>query len=119
MGPPTLLGMTGVLEVSTATPTRDAALKLAESAISARLAAGGQVTGPVVSLFWHEGKFGEGEEWKVTLKTTASRYAELEQHLIENHEWTNPEVTAIRVENASTSYIEWVNRVTQTANKSG
>jgi hypothetical protein len=39
--------MTEVLTVSTATPSREAALRLAESAIAAGLAAGGQVIGPL------------------------------------------------------------------------
>ena len=48
--------MAQLFEVSTATPTHDAALRLAESAIRSGLAAGGQVTGPVASLFWHNGE---------------------------------------------------------------
>jgi periplasmic divalent cation tolerance protein len=106
--------MADVLEVSTATPTKDAAMKLAESAISAGLAAGGEVTGPVASFFWHEEKLGSGEEWKVTFKTTTERYSDLERHLVEHHEWTNPEVTAIALAEASAAYVDWVNRVTRT-----
>jgi periplasmic divalent cation tolerance protein len=101
-----------VLTVSTATPTRVAALRLAESAITARLAAGGQVSGPVASFLWHEGQFGQGEEWKVSFKTTSTRYAELEAHLIAHHEWLNPEVTAVALARASASYVERVERVT-------
>jgi periplasmic divalent cation tolerance protein len=104
--------MTQVFEVSTATPTREAALKLAESAISAGLAAGGQVLGPVAAVFWHQGEFGQGEEWKVSFKTTAARYPALESHLIANHEWENPEVTAVELARASAAYVEWVERVT-------
>jgi periplasmic divalent cation tolerance protein len=104
--------MTDVLTVSTATPTREAALRLAESAITAGLAAGGQVSGPVASFFWHEGEFGQGEEWTVSFKTTATRYPDLEAHLIEHHDWNNPEVTAVPLARASASYVEWVERVT-------
>jgi periplasmic divalent cation tolerance protein len=104
--------MTEVLTVSTATPTREAGLRLAESAIAAGLAAGGQVAGPVASAFWHNGKFGHGEEWVVSFKTTAARYAALEAHLVENHEWQNPEVTAVPLARASAAYVEWVERVT-------
>lgn len=104
--------MTEVLTVSTATPTREAALRLAESAITAGLAAGGQVAGPVASAFWHDGEFGQGEEWVVTFKTTAARYDDLEAHLVANHEWKNPEVTAVPLARASASYVEWVERVT-------
>jgi periplasmic divalent cation tolerance protein len=104
--------MTEVLSVSTAAPTRESALRLAESAIKAGLAAGGQVAGPVESFFWHEGEFGQGEEWSVSFKTTAARYADLEAHLIANHEWKNPEVTAIPLARASAAYVGWVERVT-------
>lgn len=101
-----------ILTVSTATPTRDLAVRLAESAISAGLAAGGQIAGPVGSVFWHAGEFGQGEEWVVSFKTDASRYDELETHLIEHHEWANPEVTAVPLARASAAYVEWVERVT-------
>jgi periplasmic divalent cation tolerance protein len=104
--------MTEVLTVSTATPSREAALRLAESAIKTGLAAAGQVTGPVASVFWHNGEFGQGEEWSVSFKTTATRYAALEAHLIEHHEWNNPEVTAVPLARASAAYVEWVERVT-------
>jgi periplasmic divalent cation tolerance protein len=79
--------MVKLLEVSTATPTRESATRLAEAAIKVRLAAGGQVSGPVMSLFWHDGEFGTGEEWTVTLKTTADRYPELEELLVQQHDW--------------------------------
>lgn len=104
--------MTQVFEVSTATQTREAALRLAESAIRAGLAAGGQVTGPVDSFFWHNGEFGQGEEWSVSFKTTETRYTDLEAHLIAHHEWSNPEVTAVPLARASAAYVAWVERVT-------
>ncbi|MFG1635632.1 divalent-cation tolerance protein CutA [Pseudonocardia alni] len=104
--------MPELLVVSTATSTRDAAISLASSATSYRLAAGSQVFGPVTSTFWHAGEFGEGEEWVVSFKTTAARYDELEAHLIEHHEWQNPEVTAVPITRASAAYVEWVERVT-------
>ncbi|OZM79929.1 divalent-cation tolerance protein CutA [Pseudonocardia sp. MH-G8] len=104
--------MTQVLDVTTAAPTREAAVRLAESAIKAGLAAGGQVSGPVASFFWHNGEFGEGEEWSVSLKTTDARYPDLEAHLITHHEWNNPEVTAVRLAQASAAYVAWVERVT-------
>lgn len=110
--PPYARLVTGLLTVSTAASSRDAALRLVRSSITAGLAAGGQVSGPVASAFWHDGEFAEGEEWVVTFRTTAARYAELEAHLIEHHEWQNPEVTAVPLTRASTAYIGWVERVT-------
>jgi periplasmic divalent cation tolerance protein len=95
--------MTEVLEV---------AMRLAESAIRAGLAAGGQVAGPIASFFWHNGEFGQGEEWVVSFKTTETRYEALEAHLIAHHEWNNPEVTASPLVRASAAYVAWVERVT-------
>ncbi|MCY7341509.1 MAG: hypothetical protein LH603_06580 [Pseudonocardia sp.] len=53
--------VTTLLEVSTATPSRESAMRVAESVLSLRPAAG-QVTGPIASLFWHAGVFGTGEK---------------------------------------------------------
>ena len=105
--------MSGYLQVSTATATRDEAIQLAGSAVSAGLAAGAQVVGPVVSIFWHEGQYGEGEEWQVLLKTTERRYPGLETHLLENHSWGKPEVTAVPIAAGAASYLDWLDRTTK------
>jgi periplasmic divalent cation tolerance protein len=103
--------MSGYLQVSTTTATRDEAVHLAGSAVKAGLAAGAQVAGPVTSIFWHLGEYGEGEEWQVTLKTTEARYADLEAHLLEEHSWDNPEVTAVQLTGPA-AYLEWLDRTT-------
>jgi periplasmic divalent cation tolerance protein len=105
--------MSGYLQVSTATATRDEAVQLAGSAVDAGLAAGAQVLGPVVSVFWHEGQYGEGEEWQVLLKTTERRYAELEAHLLEKHSWGNPEVSAVPISAGAAGYLDWLDRTTK------
>jgi periplasmic divalent cation tolerance protein len=99
------------VQVSTAAPTRDAAVELLNSAVKARLAAGGQVTGPAVTAFWHLGELGNGEEWAVILKTTVERYPALEAHLIEAHPWNNPEVSFTSL-GGSAAYLDWVTRAT-------
>jgi periplasmic divalent cation tolerance protein len=105
--------MTQVWQVQVAAPSRDAATELARGAVEARLAAGGQVVGPVTSVFWHEGQFGTGEEWQVILKTPDARYQELEKHLVDRHEWTNPEITAVPLASGLAPYLDWVERTTR------
>jgi periplasmic divalent cation tolerance protein len=105
--------MSGYLQVSTATATRDEAVQLAGSIVSAGLAAGAQIVGPVVSVFWHEGQYGEGEEWQVLLKTTERRYPELETHLLNNHPWDNPEVSAVPITSGSAAYLDWLDHTTK------
>ncbi|SFJ91042.1 divalent cation tolerance protein [Amycolatopsis sacchari] len=102
--------MTQVWQVQIAAPSKEHATELARGAVEAKLAAGGQVVGPVTSVFWHLGEFGTGEEWTVILKTTEDRYKELEQHIVERHEWTSPEITAIPLAAGLAPYLEWVER---------
>lgn len=107
--------MTDFLQVATATETREEAEQLAGSVVTARLAAGAQIVGPVVSVFWHQGEFGTGEEWQLLFKTRADRYAELEAHLLEHHPWKNPEVSAVPIVAGSDAYLRWVERTTDPA----
>ncbi|MEZ0075218.1 divalent-cation tolerance protein CutA [Planotetraspora sp. GP83] len=104
--------MTDYFQVSTTAASREAAINLVRSAVEGRLAACGQVLGPVVSVFWHKGELGEAEEWQVFLKTTAAKYPELEAHLIDRHPWDNPEVTAWPLAAGSATFLEWVTRST-------
>jgi periplasmic divalent cation tolerance protein len=100
--------MSEFLQVSTAAPSQEQGVALIQSAVKARLAGSGQVIGPVKSAYWHLGEFGEGEEYKVLLMTTADLYTELEQHLIKVHEWENPEITAVAIEQGSAAYLAWL-----------
>lgn len=104
--------MAEYLQVSTATETREQAVQLARGVTEARLAAGAQIMGPVLSVFWHLGEFGRGEEWQVIFKTTRDRYQELEEHLSKNHPWNNPEISAVPILVGSDGYLKWVNRTT-------
>ena len=106
-------GMTKVWQVQVAAPSEEAALALARTAVEARLAAGGQVVGPVTSVFWHLGELGTGEEWQAILKTTEDRYEQLERHLVEHHEWSNPEITAVPIAAGLAPYLDWVDRTTR------
>ncbi|WP_224389151.1 divalent-cation tolerance protein CutA [Pseudonocardia sp. ICBG1293] len=99
-------------EVSTATPTESDARALARSAVQAGLAAGAQVEGSVGSVFVHQGEYGEGQEWRVSLMTSEARRVALQGHLVECHVWENPQVTW-RELGASDGYADWVERVTR------
>ncbi|MEU5036134.1 divalent-cation tolerance protein CutA [Streptomyces rubiginosohelvolus] len=102
--------MTDCVQVSTATATRDEALTLASGAVQQRLAAGAQMVGPVVTVFWHLGEQGTGEEWQLLLKTTKDRYPELEAYLLNNHPWDNPEVCAVPIVLGADRCIDWVQK---------
>jgi periplasmic divalent cation tolerance protein len=99
--------MSHYLSVTTAAETREAAEALARSAVRAGLAAGASVTGPASSFFTHLGEYGEGEEWQVVFETTKPRYPELEAHLLAEHPWQSPEISAVEL-SGSAAYLAWI-----------
>jgi periplasmic divalent cation tolerance protein len=101
--------MTGLLQVATATADREAAVTLMSEAVRRRLAVSAQINGPVMSVFWHLGEFGAGEEWQAVMLTTVERYADLEAFLLAEHPWQNPQVIATAVVAASAACVAWAN----------
>ncbi|MFI0907153.1 divalent-cation tolerance protein CutA [Streptomyces sioyaensis] len=104
--------MTGFLQVSTATENRAEAVELAQTLVSAGLAAVARIAGPVAAVFRYEGGCGTGEEWQLLLTTRADRYDEVEAHLLAHHPWRKPEVTAVPMVAGAKEYLDWVETAT-------
>ena len=100
------------LQVTVAAASREEADRLAGSAVERRLAACGQVLGPVASTYHWDGRVQRAEEWLCLLKTTRARYPELEQLLRETHSYENPEIIATPVAAGSEKYLSWVRAAT-------
>jgi periplasmic divalent cation tolerance protein len=105
------------LQVAVAASSREEATRLTGSAVEGRLAACGQVVGPVASTYHWEGRMQEAEEWLCLLKTTRARYPELEQHLRDTHSYQNPEIIATRIAAGSDEYLSWIRA--ETASSTG
>ncbi|WP_051769110.1 divalent-cation tolerance protein CutA [Lentzea albidocapillata] len=102
--------MSDYLQITTVADSQEVAVRLARSAVAARLAASAQVVGPATSIYWHLGELGTGQEWQAVLKTTASRWPALRAHLLSEHPWDNPEVTAVEIVDAPEAYFDWLKR---------
>lgn len=102
--------MSEFLQVVTVADTQETAIRIARSAVGQRLAASAQILGQAITVFWHLGELGEGQEWVIILKTEAARYAELREHLLAEHPWDNPEITAIEMAQGTDAYFEWIRR---------
>ena len=96
------------VQVTTAAETKEAATTLAGSAVRAHLAASAQVVGPVTSVYWHLGEYGESDEYMIVLKTTFEGYPALEEHLIKNHPWENAEIVAVPFVAGAPNYLAWI-----------
>jgi periplasmic divalent cation tolerance protein len=91
----------------TTVDTRDNAERLALSAMQHRLAACVQVEGPVVSMYWWQGKLERGEEWRLMFKCTPEQLSLLETRIHTEHPYETPEWIAIRAEHVGEKYLNW------------
>lgn len=87
---------------------RGAAEDLARGAVRARLAACGQVGGPITSVYWWEGDVEDAQEWTVVFKTTAERSEALVEHLKAAHSYEVPEILIAPITGGNGAYIDWV-----------
>lgn len=96
------------LLVLTNLPDRAAAERLADSLIAQRLAACVNILAPCRSVYRWKGAVQHDEEHPMLIKTTAERYAALEQGIRAAHPYELPEIIAVPVERGLAAYLEWV-----------
>ncbi|MFJ6215241.1 divalent-cation tolerance protein CutA [Streptomyces sp. NPDC092296] len=100
--------MTDHLTVLTTTDSAERAELLARAAVEARVAACAQIDGPIRSVYRWDGAVRLDEEWRVLYKTTAARYAALEQVVKEHHTYDTPEIIAVDIQRGSAAYLAWI-----------
>jgi periplasmic divalent cation tolerance protein len=96
------------LQVQTTTDSRAEAMELARAAVAARIAACGQVAGPVASTYWWNDEIERAEEWFVFFKLPADRYEQLAAFLTEKHSYDEPEIVATALVAGSPSFLTWI-----------
>ncbi|MEV4164250.1 divalent-cation tolerance protein CutA [Nonomuraea dietziae] len=94
------------------TRTADEATHLADSIVTARLAAGAQISGPIRSIYWWQGAKQDEEEWKLTIITTTDLLQPLEAHIKANHAYITPQIIATEISAGSADYLEWISAET-------
>jgi len=97
-----------IVQVQVAHDDRDALAALLTEAVERRLAACGQLLGPMTSTFRWEGEVQRAEEWLGLLKTSAARLDELVGFLAGAHGYELPEILATPVVGGLGGYLDWV-----------
>jgi len=100
--------MSTTLLVLTNLPDRAAAERLADMVIERRLAACVNILAPCRSVYRWKGAVQHDDEHPMLIKTTAERYAELEQALRGGHPYELPEIIAVPIERGLPAYLAWV-----------
>jgi periplasmic divalent cation tolerance protein len=105
--------MTEFVTVTTTTDTAEEAQRLSASAVEARLAACGQVSAPIASTYWWEGKIETASEYLIEFKTRADIADRLTDHLKANHSYDTPEVVITPIMGGNPAYLAWIETETE------
>ncbi|RLA21857.1 MAG: divalent-cation tolerance protein CutA [Gammaproteobacteria bacterium] len=81
--------------------------KLAEELINRRLAACVQIVA-VSSYYRWDGVVNYSQEKQLLIKTMQSRYAELEQTILEKHSYDCPEIIQLPIDGGFSGYLDWI-----------
>lgn len=101
------------LLVLTNLPDAASAQLLAASLVEQRLAACVNILAPCRSVYHWQGKIESAEEVPLLIKTTAERYAALEQAILARHPYELPEIVAVPISNGLPAYLNWVAEATR------
>ena len=84
------------------------AARLADLLIGAHLAACVQILPEMESVYRWEGKIERQPEVLLLVKTTRSKFEDLEREVRALHSYETPEIIAVPIVAASTPYLEWL-----------
>src|SRR5438477_3112186 len=96
------------IQVVTTTAEEKHAEMLAQAVLDNRLGACVQISGPIESRYWWNGRIESAAEWIVTIKTRCDLYKPLEKLLLELHPYDQPEILATPVVDVSAGYLKWL-----------
>jgi periplasmic divalent cation tolerance protein len=95
-------------------PDRASADRLAQALVERRLAACVNILAPCRSVYRWQGAVESAEEHPVLIKTTADRYAAVEEAICGLHPYELPEIIAVPLSAGLPGYLQWVADETRT-----
>ena len=97
-----------IIQISTTSDQKEELEKIAKELLAKKLAACCQISGPITSHYYLEGKLETTSEWICSIKTESVLFSEVESAIKELHHYDEPEIIAVDVVDASEGYQTWV-----------
>ena len=100
--------MTDKIVVFVTCGKEEEAQEIANTLVEKRLAACVNIMPGVSSLYWWENKVTRDTEFLLIIKTSRSRYRELEREIQRLHSYSVPEIVALPIVEGSQEYLDWI-----------
>ncbi len=91
----------------TTTDNLDEARAIAAALVERKLAACAQISS-IQSFYTWNGEVRNDDEYRLLIKTTAARYADVEAAIVELHSYDLPAVVAFDISRAYGPYADWI-----------
>lgn len=105
------------VEVHVTADSREEAERIVDAAVTGRVAAGAQISGPIVSTYWWKGEIQRNDEYLILMKTTTDRLDDLIVVVREAHSYETPEIVAVPIEGGLADYLNWITAETAASPK--
>lgn len=93
--------------VTTTTDSAEEARTLADTLVSARLAACAHIE-ETDSVYWWDGEVRHDHEWRVEFKTTTARLEALKAELLARHSYELPQLIVTPIIDGFPDYLAWI-----------
>lgn len=97
----------GSIAIMTTTDSLDEARAIAAALVERKLAACAQISS-IQSYYTWDGEVRNDDEFRLLIKTTDSRYADVEAAILALHSYDLPAVVAFDIAQAYGPYAEWI-----------
>jgi periplasmic divalent cation tolerance protein len=84
------------------------ATDMAQRVIREKVAACAQVDGPIESFYRWENQICQDSEWRLTMKTTTSALARLQERVLGSHPYAQPQWVVLGLVGTTSGYDAWV-----------
>lgn len=95
------------IAIMTTTDSLDEARAIAAAVVDRKLAACAQISS-IQSYYTWEGEVRHDDEFRLLIKTTDARYADVEAAILELHSYDLPAVVAFDITQAYGPYADWI-----------
>lgn len=102
--------MTDFIQVTTTVDRFEVAERIAAELVQRHLAACVQISAPIESVYWWQGKQERSREWQCHIKTRRDMFSQVDELVRSLHPYQTAEVIAVAIEAGSQSYLDWLSR---------